>query len=206
MLITFEGIDGCGKTTQINLLKEALSNAGHDPLLTKQPGGTELGAKIRGLLLDRSNEAMCPQTELLLYMADRMQHLEDVIKPALAADRLVLCDRYHDATLAYQGGGRGLDLSWLKPLESQIIAPTKTFVFQISPEVSKQRVLARSQSGGEAICRLEAEEKAFFERTNQAYLALAQAEPSRFVVIDAELPIQEIHEMLRQEVLDLIAS
>jgi len=202
MLVTFEGIDGCGKTTQIKLLQDALVDLGLEPLLTKQPGGTEIGVKIRALLLDRANAAMCAETELLLYMADRMQHLSEVIKPAIGSGQLVLCDRFHDATIAYQGGGRGLDLSWLKPLEAKMITPSLTFFFHISPEVSKERIHLR----GEELCRLEAEEKSFFERVNQGYLDLAQGSPNRFVVIDAEQPIATVHQAVLSKVMKLIES
>jgi len=206
MLITFEGIDGCGKTTQINLLAQALQAWGFDPILTKQPGGTEIGAKIRALLLDPSHKALCPQSELLLYMADRFQHLAEVIHPALKSGKLVLCDRYHDATLAYQGGGRGLNLEWLRPLEAQLATPALTFLFQISPEAARARINRRNEEQGVESCRLEGEEKSFFDRVAQAYQDLSARCPERFWVIDAQRPTEVIHAEVLQQVLKKIES
>ena len=206
MLITFEGIDGCGKTTQINLLAQALRAWGFDPLLTKQPGGTEIGLKIRALLLDPNHKALCSQAELLLYMADRFQHLEEVIHPALKSGKLVLCDRYHDATLAYQGGGRGLNLDWLKPLEALLATPALTFLFQISPEKARDRINRRAQEQGGEPCRLEGEEKSFFTRVAQAYQDLSARFPERFCVIDAERPPEVVQAEVLQQVLKKIES
>ena len=115
MFITFEGIDGCGKTTQLEMLVKVLEKQ-HSLLVTKEPGGSSIGKKIRAILLDQENHQIVPETELLLYLADRCQHLQEKIKPALEANQVVLCDRYHDATLAYQGGGRQLQLDWLEPI------------------------------------------------------------------------------------------
>ena len=135
MFITFEGIDGSGKSTQISLLCNELERRGLPFILTRQPGGTEIGAKIRQILLDPENSAMDPKAELLLYLADRVQHLQEVIRPALAEGKLVLCDRYHDATLAYQGAGRGLDLSWMEELSKDLIlTPDLTIWMELDPK------------------------------------------------------------------------
>ncbi|MDT8446277.1 MAG: dTMP kinase [bacterium] len=206
MLITFEGIDGSGKSTQVTLLEQSLKAWGTDALLTRQPGGTEIGQQIRRILLDPQNRKMTSTTELLLYMADRIQHVEEVIRPALKTGKLVLCDRYHDATLAYQGGGRGLDLTWLKPLEDQLELPALTLFFRLAPALAHQRLNLRNQAKGEEPCRLESEERAFFEATDHAYMQLAARAPERFLVIDANRPVEVIHNEVVQKVLKRIES
>ena len=204
MLITFEGIDGCGKTTQIQLLSNALKQQKIDFLLTKQPGGTQIGQQIRTLLLDPQNESMTASTELLLYLADRLQHIEEIIRPALKNGQLVLCDRYHDATLAYQGGGRQLDLKWLQPLLKQLIQPQLTFLFPISPEASQDRINFRKQANGSQPCRLESEKASFFSAVSAAYLQLAHLEPKRFCVIPAEQPVETIHQQVLEQVIQTL--
>ncbi|MDX2469773.1 MAG: dTMP kinase [SAR324 cluster bacterium] len=193
MFITFEGMDASGKTTQIDLLCESLRSKGVDFILTKEPGGTEIGQKIRKILLDPENAKLCAKSELLLYLADRIQHLEEKIRPALKTGKLVLCDRYHDATVAYQGGGRGLDLSWIESLvEENILKPDLTFFFDISPEVSQARLTKRNEELGMELCRMESEDMAFFERIRVGYKTIAATEPKRVVVIDASKDITTI--------------
>ena len=183
-LITFEGIDGSGKTTQMGRLSERLKALGRPFMTTREPGATDIGRQIRQILLDPKNRAMRPDVELLLYMADRIQHLEEQIRPALEKGQLVLCDRYHDATLAYQGGGRGLDLGWLKPLEAKLVKPLRTYFIRIDPEESRSRLDRRNRDQGMDNCRLEEEDLAFFRAVDRGYQQLALAEPQRFCIID----------------------
>jgi len=201
MFITFEGIDACGKSTQIQLMAEALKAQGRDFISTKEPGGTEIGQPIRQILLDPEHENFSPQAELLLYLADRAQHLHTKIQPALALGKLVLCDRYHDATIAYQGGGRQLDLSWLKPFEKTfILKPDLTFWFDLDPELAQVRLHKRSQEEGEGLCRLEREEVEFFTRIREGYAQIAREEPDRVVTIDAAGSVEAIHVQVMETV------
>lgn len=201
MLITFEGIDASGKTTQLRLLEAALFKRNLDLLVTRQPGGTEIGREIRRILLDPRHQYMVPETEVLLYMADRIQHIRQCIQPALEQNKIVLCDRYHDATMAYQGGGRQLDLSWLEPLEEKyIIAPDLTLWFDISVTESITRLKLRNQIDSSQNCRLENEEVPFFERVRQTYRELCRKNARRFVCIDAEQTIDQVH----RQVIDLL--
>jgi dTMP kinase len=205
MLITFEGIDASGKTTQIGLLEKALRDRNRDVLVTRQPGGTVIGSEIRRILLDPKYGRMVPETEVLLYMADRIQHLQEVVLPALQQGSVVLCDRYHDATLAYQGDGRQLDLSWLTPLtEKQLITPALTFWFDISVAESISRLKARNAAYAVENCRLESENEGFFDRVRRGYQALQQKEPDRFVRIDGEQPIEHIHRVVVEIVLERV--
>lgn len=193
MFITFEGIDASGKTTQLKLLEEKLKKKGVDVISTRQPGGTRIGQLIREILLDPENTEMVPITEVLLYMADRIQHIQQVILPALENKQIVLCDRYHDATLAYQGGGRELDLSWMKMLQdSYVLAPDLTLWFDISLEESQKRLQQRNLLNDEENCRLENENSAFFSRIRQCYQNLSLENSSRFVQLSANGTVQSI--------------
>lgn len=193
MFITFEGIDASGKSTQLELLGKSLHDQGLDVIITRQPGGTQIGQQIRKVILDPENTDMIPETEVLLYMADRLQHIQEVVKPALDSDKIVISDRYHDATRVYQGSGRQLDLSWLKPIEDQfIITPDLTFWIDISLEESQERLEKRNQMQGIQNCRLESAGTKFFTRVIEAYSQLAKAEPNRFVKINGEQRRSEI--------------
>ncbi len=205
MFITFEGIDASGKTTQVDLLETELKESGARVLRTRQPGGTQIGQIIRQILLNPDHTQLVAEAEVLLYMADRIQHIKEVILPALDDGQIVLCDRYHDATLAYQGGGRQLDLSWLKPIQDKhLITPDMTFWFDISVEDSQERLQKRNQSQGTENCRLESENTLFFERVNAAYSQMCSDEPERFVRIDALGDISEIHRRVLASVLNKI--
>lgn len=188
--VTFEGIEGMGKTTQIDLLVEHLQKKGVAYIRSFEPGATILGKTARRLLLDGTVEPV-PQAELFLYLADRAQHVQTVLRPALTQDLLVLCDRYTDATLAYQGGGRGISIDQLQILNNMAttnLQPDLTILFDGAPEIG----LARAR-GRKALDRMEQENLAFFGRVRQTYLDLAQAEPERFIVVDALLSVAEMH-------------
>jgi dTMP kinase len=178
--ITFEGMEGCGKSTQAKLLARAL---GPDAVLTQEPGGTAIGRSIRDLLLDPANRAMSPAAEVLLFFADRAQHVAEVIRPALGAGRIVISTRYVDTSLAYQGYGRGLDLALIRSvavLATGGLRPDLTLFFDLPLEVGLARVRQRG-----ARDRLESEVREFHERVRNGYLELAAAEPDRWIRIDA---------------------
>lgn len=195
VFITLEGGEGVGKTTNLALVAGLLREAGHEPVITREPGGTELAERIRQLLLDPASEPMSEMTELLLVFAARAQHLGRVIRPALAAGRWVLCDRFTDATYAYQGGGRGLNVAHIRELEQLVqggLRPDLTLLLDAPAELGRARASQRS-----APDRFEAEQQAFFERVRQAYLERARLEPRRFRVIDASRPLAEVQSQLR---------
>ncbi len=203
MFITFEGIDASGKTTQMNLLEEYLLKNQYNILVTRQPGGTKIGQLIRGILLDHENTQMDPTTEVLLYMADRIQHLQETIVPALNNGKIVFCDRYHDALLAYQGGGRQLDLSWLEPLQKKsVLVPDLTIWFDVSVEESQRRLNQRNLDQNIENCRLESEDEAFFNRIRQGYQELCDKEPLRFIKISAEDDV----DVIQQKALEIVLS
>lgn len=187
--ITFEGIDGSGKSTQLTATSAALRALGIDVLETREPGGTALGESLRSLLIERS---MSPLTETLLMFASRVEHIDEVIVPALGTGHWVLCDRFTDATYAYQSGGRGIAADWIATLEAWVhptLQPDLTVVIDLDPtQAAIRRAQARSPD------RFEAEDVAFFERVREVYLARARAQPSRFLVIDGALPAPEILE------------
>lgn len=191
MFITLEGIEGAGKTTQIPHLVAFLETKGHACVVTREPGGTAIGAKIRALLLDPENREMAPETELFLYAADRAQHVRREIEPALFAGKTVVCDRFADATEAYQGVARGLDMELVRMLNRVAtggLVPDITILFDLSPEVGLNRAWQRiAQNGKDAAdCRFENEKMAFHARVRQGYLDLARREPRRFIVVNAE--------------------
>jgi dTMP kinase len=194
--ITFEGIEGSGKSTQIVLLANYLTARGVRHVLTREPGGTLIGNQIRKILLDPANSALDPAAELLLYAASRAQHLREIIMPALAGGAIVLCDRFSDATLAYQGYGRGLDIEMIRELDRIVTAgmrPDLTLLFDIDAASGIARARGRNNSHGlEAEARFENEELAFHERVKQGYLALVVQEPERFQVLDASSPVEAI--------------
>lgn len=190
MFITFEGIEGSGKTTQVRALKSFLASRGHRCTLTREPGGTAIGEKIRAILLDPANKMICPQTELLLYIADRAQHVAEVIRPALSDGQVVICDRFADASVVYQGMARGLDadlITRLHRLTLEDLAPEITFLLDLPVETGLARAWRRISAGQEDAgeSRFEEENVAFHHRVRQGYLTLARHEPHRFVIIDA---------------------
>lgn len=185
--ITFEGIDGAGKTTHVDALESRLRAAGLDVLRTREPGGTPLAETLRGLLLHSAMDAL---TESLLVFAARRDHLQQVIEPALARGATVLCDRYTDATFAYQGGGRGFDRAVLRQLEAWVQAgrqPDLTLWFRLPPEVAAARLAGARQPD-----RFEAMNSDFFSRVDAGYAERQAADPARFVCIDADQPVQAV--------------
>ena len=186
--ITFEGIDGAGKSTHAAWLASAVTARGHSVVATREPGGTSLGESLRNLLL---NVTMTPETEALLMFAARREHVELVIRPALARGDWVLCDRFSDATYAYQGGGHGVAGERIAELERFVhddCRPDHTLLFDVPTTVSQAR-LAKASAQGRDLDKFEREERAFFDRVREAYLARAAAEPDRFHVIDAARPL-----------------
>jgi dTMP kinase len=177
--ITFEGIEGSGKTTQIKLLAEYFASKGLDVVLTKEPGGTRIGTKIRSLILDPETKFTAKNTEVLLFYADRLEHVETVIKPALAEGKTVLCDRYIDSTTAYQIYGREVDPDFIKTLNTLIqLMPVKTILLDMSPEEGLSRAKIRGQ-----LDRFEQEEINFHRRLREGYLKTASQNPDRIFKI-----------------------
>jgi dTMP kinase len=201
--ITFEGIEGSGKTTQVQLLSNALEGRGVDHVLTREPGGTPIGDTIRALVLDPAHGNMTAACELLLYAAARAQHIDQVIRPALDGGSLVLCDRFTDATRAYQGFGRGLPMPFLErlfALEALALVPDRTLLFDIEPGTAIQRARDRDRSRGEPGTRFEQEDLPFHERVRAGYLELARREPARITVIDATGTVEAVQARVIQAV------
>jgi dTMP kinase len=193
--ITFEGIDGCGKTTQLRLLAQRLREQGRAVVETVEPGGTEIGRQIRKILLDPAHSAIQHRTELLLYFASRAQNVDEVIRPALASGQIVLCDRFTDSTLAYQGHGRGLDPSVILELDHiacRGLKPDVTVLIDIDPETSLARARRRNERFGQDESRIDDEHAEFHARVRNGYLALARREPGRFVLIDGGASIGDV--------------
>lgn len=194
--ITVEGIEGAGKSTHLRFIRGLLERSGVEVVLTREPGGTPLGEEIRDLVLGHRQGGMTADAELLLMFAARSEHLERVIRPALAAGKWVLCDRFTDATFAYQGGGRGIPLERVAELARWThgdLRPALTLLFDVPAELG----LARAGKRGNAD-RFESEALDFFERVRSCYLALARAEPERFRVIDAAAPLGAVEPRIRE--------
>ncbi len=197
MLITFEGLDGSGKTTQLAMLAAYLREEGIEFLQTREPGGTAIGDQIRGCLHDVAHTAMAPAAEILLYSASRAQLVTEVIRPALAAGTIVLCDRYADSTIAYQGYGRGLDLQalgYITRFATGGLRPDLTLLFDLDP----QRGLERRTIYGAEMNRMDLQTAAFYRRVRDGYLALAAAEPERWVIIPADRPAEQVQADVRR--------
>jgi dTMP kinase len=193
--ITLEGVDGAGKSTHAAWLAQALAEGGRVVVPTREPGGTPLGERLRDLLL---REPMSHDTEALLMFAARREHLEHVIRPALARGDIVLCDRFTDATWAYQGGGHGVEARRIAALEDWVhdgIKPDLTLLFDVPVAVSRER-LDRNAKAGRDLDKFEREQAGFFERVRAAYRARAAADPGRFRIIDSSRPITEVQREL----------
>ena len=202
--ITFEGIDGCGKSTQLRLLASELRVRGLEIVTTREPGGTTLGQRLRAALLD-VEEQVDPLAELLVFAADRAQHVRAVLLPALEADRIVLSDRYADATVAYQGYGRGFKPDLIKEivqLATDGLRPDLTLLFDLS--VAESAVRTRRRVASKNSDRLDSEDAEFHTRVRNAYLEIAKAEPERFRVIDARCSVQETHDVVMNIVMPFL--
>lgn len=195
VFITFEGVEASGKSTQAKMLFEYLTQKGYDPVLTREPGGTYLGKKIREMLLSHTDELFPPFAELLLYEADRNIHLHNIIKPTLSKGGVVVCDRFFDSTTAYQHYGRGIDLdvvNLLNSLASEGLTPDVTFLLDLDIEVAFSRLKKRD--------RMESQSLEFHRKVREGFLRLAKMYPERIVVIDATLPVEEVHSLIVQVV------
>lgn len=199
MFISFEGIEGCGKTTQVELLAEFLSQRDIPHLITREPGGTRLGKLIRKILLDPSHSEMEPLTELFLYAADRAQHIAQVIRPCLESGRWLICDRFADATTAYQGYGRGQDLTFIQQLNqwaTQGLWPHLSLLLDCPVEVglerARRRIMNNALAGRED--RFEQQDMAFHQKVREGYLELAAQNSTRFRILDATLELQRLHQ------------
>jgi dTMP kinase len=203
-LITFEGGDGTGKTTQILTLESYLRERNRACLVTREPGGTALGKLIRKVLLEVGESEIASSTELFLYLADRAQHVKEIIRPAIESGKTVLCDRFVDSTLAYQGYGRGLDLDWLRRLNETAgdgISPDLTFLFDCRVEIGLARTArrrAQSTRDRPEEDRFEREKLEFHERVRQGFLELAKFDPGRFRVIDASGSVEQVAKQIRE--------
>lgn len=185
--ITFEGADGCGKTTQVKLISMYLKDKGYDLAITREPGGAELGVELRKILLHYDG-FVSPKCEFFLFLADRAQHVDTMIVPSVNEGKIVLCDRYTDSTAAYQGYGKGVDLgqiNYLNDLATNGKKPDLTIVFDVDSEVAQTRV-------GSVKDRMEAEGMGFHKKVRQGYLEIAKAEPDRVKVVDANLSIDAV--------------
>lgn len=202
LFITFEGIDGVGKSTQANLVQSYLESLGHEVVRTLEPGGTELGQEIRQLLLHRKGH-VAPRSEALLYAADRAHHVATLIRPALAAGRVVISDRYLDSSVAYQGAGRALSIAEVRHINLwavENLLPHLTVLLDLDASTARSR---RDSTGTEPD-RLEREKLEFFEATRAAYLELAKNEPDRFLVIDASQTVEQMQAQIRARVNTLL--
>ncbi len=197
MFISLEGIEGCGKTTQLDHISVFLEKIGRPFVVTREPGGTDIGKKIRSILLDPASHDLVPTAELLLYMADRAQHINSVIKPRLAEGKIVVCDRYYDATVAYQGFARGLGVNYIRDLHRMILEdfkPDLTILLDLSPRTGLSRAWQELDSGNRsgAESRFEEEAISFHEKVRAGYLEIARLEPKRFKIIDASPEIDTV--------------
>lgn len=209
--ITFEGIEGCGKTTQIRKAADFLRGNDIGVLLTEEPGGSALGVELRRILLNRNKSlsgasGISARSELLLFLADRAQHVDEIIRPALEQGRVVLCDRYSDATIAYQGYGRGLDMDTVLSLDrfsSSSLKPDMTFLFDLPAREGLKRALRRiaGNDSRNAEDRFENEAMEFHSRVRNGYLDLARSEPRRFRVVDSTADVESVAEQVRAELI-----
>jgi len=207
MFISFEGIEGSGKTTHVKHTVRFLKDKGHDCVITREPGGTRIGEKIRAILLDPLSKDMDPLTEFLLYMADRAQHIKECILPLLSDGKMVLCDRYYDATMAYQGFARGLDIGLIEKMHKLLfenLKPDITLLLDLPPEIGLARAWKQINNGNRVSeeTRFEEERLSFHRRVRAGYLELAGLEPERFRIIDAS---KDEHGV-REEIIKILAA
>jgi len=204
MLITFEGVDGSGKTTQLELLYDYLSNNGYDVVKTREPGGTEFGEALREIFL-KPGMRISSLSELLIFMAIRAQHIEEVITPCIREGKIVLCDRFVDASFAYQGGGRGVDFGIIETLNRLVtkgIRPNLTILLDCMVEIG----FKRKKEAEPSMDRFEQEKTDFYKKVRSAYLKLSKEDPKRFIVINGNGTIEEIHKKIRVKVQKFLNS
>lgn len=197
--ITVEGPDGAGKTTQLQLLADHLKAEGYEIVMTREPGGTRIGNEIRSLILNPDFKEMDEMTEILLYAASRAQHVNELIRPALAAGKIVLCDRFIDASIAYQGYGLGYSIEQVQEINRQAtngLTPDRTYLFDLTVADSKRRMVERG-----ALDRIEQRDDGFRQRVYEGFLTLAEQEPGRIQLVDANHSIDDLQQILRQDVL-----
>lgn len=207
LFISFEGVEGCGKSTQARALVGRLERVGIPVVFSREPGGTPLGERFREILLDTEHAGMRPETELFLYLASRAEHVDHVIRPALERGDVVVSDRYGDASVAYQGGGRGLGLDTVERLNELAtggVKPDVTFLMDLDPEEGLQRLVAGR--GEHSRDRMESEVLDFHRRVRETYLEASRREPGRFVVIDAGLPRERITDLVTHRVDELLSA
>jgi len=208
-LITFEGIEGSGKSTQMRLVADFLLKKKIPFFVTSEPSGTDIGRKIGGILFDRSHRDMCAETELFLFCAARAQHVREAIVPALEAGKIVLCDRFSDATYAYQGAGRGLSGEFIKIVNdcsSLRLKPDLTLLFDLPVEMGLQRAIKRNDSLADSSSsdRFERENVLFHARVREGYLNIYKSEPGRFRLIDATMDIERVQKEVRSHIMDFL--
>ena len=194
LFITLEGIEGAGKSTVVDFIEDFLTKEGHDVIKTREPGGTVIGEQIREILLKNENFTLTYDTELLLVFSARAQHIQEVILPALSLGKIILCDRFTDASYAYQGGGRGIDASRINLLEKWVqgdLRPNLTLLFDLDVSIGMQRTKKRSGTD-----RFEREEINFFEKIRNTYLERAKNEPQRFRIINSALSLENVKEQI----------
>ena len=194
LFITLEGIEGAGKSTVVDFIGDFLTKEGHDVIKTREPGGTVIGEQIREILLNNENYTLTNDTELLLVFSARAQHIQEVILPALSSGKIILCDRFTDASYAYQGGGRGIDTSRISLLEKWVqgdLRPNLTLLFDLDVSIGMQRTKKRSDAD-----RFEREEIIFFEKIRNTYLERAKKEPQRFRIINSASSLESVKEQI----------
>jgi len=207
LFITMEGLDGCGKSTQLERLAAALTERGHDVMVTREPGGTPLGEGVRGLLTSAVSDGIVPTAELMLIVGARAQHVAQVIRPALAEGKVVISDRYTDSSVAFQGYGRGLDLGLIEKVNlaaTEGLRPDLTILLDLEPEAAQARMSARPVGG--LLGALDVEKLDFHARVRRGYLELAAAEADRVRVVQAAGSSDETHAAVMQVVLQRVAS
>ena len=202
LFITLEGIEGAGKSTFIDFIEKFFVDEGRDVKKTREPGGTKIGEQVRDILLKNENQKLISDSELLLMFAARAQHISEVILPALSSGKVVLCDRFIDASYAYQGGGRGIEYSKINLLEKWVmpdLKPDLTLLFDLDVSIALERIKKRSDAD-----RFESEDLYFFEKVRESYLERAESEPVRFQIIDSALPLKNVEEQVRNVLKEIL--